>query len=292
MSSDACIVTQVHVPDFDVQGSLTASDKLRIVQFGLEHLRAFNPDAFIVLCGHGHRPSNEYYDLVDLMFWDQPCYPLDEHGYVAGMPAQFKSVYRGLAAAQERGYKRVLKTRGDCIVGIPNINAHCAKILNDEQKRLLITQQTGPDRMGDCFMYGDTDLLCRTWHKDNPVFNPDGLQNTAYHFRAALADPITDWSVLLKRTCAFRDVHHLAFTCLRWNYRQLDELSQGMTEKLLDPKFDFTPYHWGRVQNWHHFDADGNMSGSAAWFWSERNFYADSADERPTTTIKKISQKK
>lgn len=272
MSSDYrhnCIVSQVHIPDFDPQGSLTSEQKLRIVEFGLEHLRAFNPNSYIIMTGHGHRPRN--LSLCDFHDWNDTPEPLNEHGYVVGMPAQYKYVHKGLQHAFDRGFDRCLKTRGDCIIGIPNITEHCHQILGG--KTMLITQQTGVERMGDCFMFGDTVPMWATWHADNPVVCAhDGLQNTAANYRKAIGRPTDDWKSLLRETCEFRDVDLLKFTCLRWNYRQLDELSESTRRKLLDPSFPFDKYHWGKANNWHHFDANRNMSKSI--YWSQKEFYA------------------
>jgi hypothetical protein len=266
-----CIVSQVHIPDFDVQGGLAAEEKLKLVDFGIRHLRAFNPNAYFIITGHGHRPSELH--LADWYYWEDQCRPLNEHGYVDGMPAQFFFVSLGLDHAVERGFQRVLKTRGDCIIGIPDIIDHCDGILDTEDKQLLLTQQTGPERMGDCLMYGDAKLLAATWSKDNPVHNPDGLQNTAINYRAALNEPTADWLSLLKRGCALRDVHRLKFMCLRWNYRELEGISPYYQRIMLEPSFDFANYHWGRTNGWHHFDCDGNMTGTGHMFYSERTWY-------------------
>jgi hypothetical protein len=272
MISKSCIVTQVHIPDFDVQGGLTSTQKLDIVEFGLKHLRKFNPAAVIILTGHGQRPKGDALLECDEVMWTNISEPLNEHGYVVGMPAQFKYVSRGLNKAKELGFSRVLKTRGDCVVGIPEIVHHCDQILDSEQKLLLITQQTGQDRMGDCFMYGDTDLLCRTWDEGNQVVNADGLQNTAYHFRQAMSDG-GDWLSLVRRTCAFRDVINLKFTCLRWNYQVLYDKLFAM----MSPDYNFRAFHWGKNPGWCRFDTAGNMIAEP-YLWSEKSFYA--ADPR------------
>lgn len=265
-----CIVTQVHIPEHDVQGGLPWAEKLKRVEFALTHLRHFNQNAYIIMTGHGRRPAN--LSLCNYHEWNDRHEPLDEHGYVAGMPAQFKYVWLGIDHAKRRGFTRLLKTRGDSIIGIPNITTHCQQILDSESKRLLITQQTGTGgngRLGDCFMYGDTDLLWGTWHIDNPVTNHDGLQNTANNFRVALNKVSSDWFDLVKETCAFRDVDHLKFCCLRWNH----SLS---LPALLDPNFAFEGCHWGKSTGGHHFDVDRNMTGTATWAWSEKDFYGTS----------------
>jgi len=274
-----CIVSQVHIPQFDVQGGLQACDKRHLVEFGIQHLRTFNPDAYIILTGHGVvRPGDEYLKLCDYVEWDDICQPLDKYGYVVGMPAQFKYVWSGLNQAKRKGFDRCLKTRGDCLIGIPSIAAHCSAILDEEDTKLLVTQQTGDGRLGDCFMFGNTELLWKTWHKDNPVFNSDGLQNTAYHYRRALLAESANWIDLIRSTCSFRDVHRLKFTCMRWNYRALQSLDDDMCEKLLDPDFDFDRYCWGRTQGWNWIDNDGNMICGHHYLWTQKEFYRAAAN--------------
>ncbi len=268
-----CIVSQVHVPEFDVQGGLTAAQKLQIVEFGVQHLRSFNQNAYIILCGHGLRPSPQCLSNCDFVYWNDKSEELNEHGYVRGMPAQYKYVHVGLDHALEKGFKRCLKTRGDCIIGHKDICNYCDNILDTERKQLLITQQTGPERMGDCFMYGCTYSLFKTWHESNLVHNPDGLQNTAYHYRRANDFWQGDWLTLVKRTCSFRDVDTLKFMCLRWNYFDLDGLDKTTRERIILPSYDFAKYHWGRKNGWHYFDANRNMTGTTDYY-CEKGYYA------------------
>lgn len=280
-SNTDCIVTQVHIPDFDVQGGLPAVDKQHLVAFGLKHLRAFNQNAYIVLVGHGHRPAG--IEVCDHVRWDDRQIPLTNDGYVVGMPAQFKYVWEGLDHVKKRGFKRCVKTRGDCLIGIPNITANCNQILDLEQRQLVITQMTGPEYLGDCFMAGNVDLLWRTWHRDNPVKHHNGLINTAVNYQQAVhgntaAFDLAAWPELLRSTCAFRDVHKLKFVCLRWNYFKLDKLSESVQHQLLNPGHDFAKWHWGLTHNRHLFDADGNMTGVYGWLWSEKTFYQASTN--------------
>lgn len=267
--SSSCIISQVHIPDHDVQGNLNKSHKLKLVEYGISHLRKFNPHAYIILTGHGHKPKN--IDLCDYVYWENECKPLNEHGYVIGMPAQFPFVSIGIEHALSKGFEKVLKTRGDCIIGIPNIVDYCDTIVKNEQKQLLITQQTGPDRMGDCFMFGDSELLRKIWSKDNKVFSDDGLQNTAHHFLRVTNR--NDWSAAVHEKCAFRDVDILKFTCLRWNFHQMCSLSEEFQSQMLDPSFCFERYHWGKANGWHAFAEDRSMTGSANWLWSQKEFY-------------------
>ena len=89
-----CIVTQGHIPEFDPQGNLTKTDKLKMFNYSLEHLRKSNPNAHIILTGHGElRPS---VCNVDQYYWEDRCRPISRIGYVEGMPAQYYFVDVGL----------------------------------------------------------------------------------------------------------------------------------------------------------------------------------------------------
>ncbi len=158
----------------------------------------------------------------------------------------------------------MLKTRTDCIVGIPNITQWCEDILQEENKRLLLTQQTGDGVVGDCFMYGDIDIMDKVWHESNPVHHPDGLINTAYHLRQLFPDG--DWKEMLQEIAAFRDVVDIEFGCLRWNYSRLPEI--------FDADFDVNSIHWGKANNWHRFSDAGQMVINCnPKFWSKKDFY-------------------
>lgn len=270
-----CILTQVHVPSYDPQGSLTEENKLKLVEYSLKHLRAFNPDAYIILSGHGKQPENS--KLCDYVYWEEKCRPLNQHGYVANMPAQFYFVSRGLDHAAEKGFTDVVKTRGDCIIGLPDIFTYCKQITTSEHKQFLITQQSGPERMGDCFMFGPVKQMGEIWWRGNPVWvEHDGLQNTAINFKKVMGGH--NWEELVHKTCAFRDVNKLKFTCLRWNFHKMMGLPDKLQKAMLDPSYNFEPYHWGKANNWHHFDAQGVMTGEASWLWSERTYYAQVTD--------------
>lgn len=236
-----------------------------------------NPDAFIILTGHGHMPTTSL-QYCNHVYWESQCRPLNEHGYVIGMPAQFEFVSKAIEYAKAKGFTHCLKTRGDCLVGIQNVTNYCQRILDSEQKQLLITQQTGDDLMGDCFMYGEIGLMGEIWDKDNPVHDPDGLKNTAINFRAAVDDQTTEWLPLLREHCAFRDVDTLKFMCMRWNYYRLRDF-----DSMFSTKYNYAKYHWGKANGWHEFDKDRNMRSSASHFWSAKQFYAESQSPVPAT---------
>ena len=279
MSSN-CIVSQVHIPDFDVQGSLESWQKIKLVNLSIRSLRAANPDAYIIFTGHGHRPSEAALSLCDHVYWEDECRPIDRSGYLVGMPAQFFFVSKGIKHAAEKGFDHVLKTRGDCVIGVPNIVDVCRDIMLGEEKRMVITQQTGRSphekySLGDCFIFGETDLMNRTWDMDNPVYSGNGLENTGFNYAKAMGRLDDDWNAVLRDTAAFRDLIKFKFTCLRWNFHGLLERGwDDVVRGILDLSFDFENYHWGKANGWHGWDDDLNMTlNENKGFFSEKEFY-------------------
>ncbi len=272
MSFD-CIVTQGHIADLDPQGGLTADEKLDMFNLSLRHLRENNPDAYIILSGHGQRQPD--FDLVDWHYWEPACRPMHEHGYMYYMPAQFMFVDIGLEQAEKMGFDRVVKTRTDCVVQRQNIAHWCEDILQAEDRQMLLTQQTGPERIGDCFMYGNVSDMRTIWHRDNPVTHHCGLANTGNHFTKAFDRREGEsWINYVRRHCSLRDVAQIPFLCLRWNYKTL--LNAGEIDKVMANELDVTRYNWGFVNNWHKFDAHLNMIyNDGNYYYTQRQFYDD-----------------
>lgn len=270
MSSD-CIIVQTHIPDYDIHGRLTAMQKHDILSYSVALLRGGNKDAYIILTGHGMRPCPDTLDYCDFVYWENSCRPLSSAGIVDGMPAQYFFVSMGLKQAKAMGFERCLKTRGDCVIGKANICKYCDAVLDAEKKELLITQQTSGSsfQMGDCFMYGNTDLMDRIWDKNNPVLHSeDGLMNTGMNFYKTITGitPIKfnpkEWCGLLRKHCSFRDVRTLGYADIRWNYHNID----------MKEDFNFKKWQWGKTNKWVVFDGLGNMTYMRHHF-SERTFY-------------------
>ena len=110
-----CIVSQVHIPEDDVQGKLSCSEKTSLVENSISHLRKYNSDSYIILCGHGFYPTSKTISKCNQFIWEYPCRKLNSEGLVEGMPAQYHFVSLGIQAAKRAGFKRILKTRTDCI---------------------------------------------------------------------------------------------------------------------------------------------------------------------------------
>lgn len=270
-----CIVSQTHIGDHDVQGGLNAEEKKCIVALSIAHLRKWNPNAYIILTGHGHRPDQHTLDLCNHVYWEDKLRPMNSSGFVEGMPAQFFFVSKGIQHAIEQGFHRLLKTRTDCVIGIPEITKHCNDIIDSKSKRMLLTQQTGDGFMGDCFMYGDINLLDKTWDMNNPVLHSDGLVNTAKNYAKCFPDYDGDWRALLKRTIAMRDVIDLKFSCLRHNYRRFEHIWLQISDAIMKNEIIFEDFHWGKTNGLHKFPGDGNMtSGYNQSLWSKKEFYS------------------
>lgn len=270
MSFD-CIVTQGHIPEHDPQGDLSADEKLEMFNLSLRHLRQNNPDAYIILTGHGNRQPD--FSLCDWHYWEPEARGMAGDGYLHHMPAQFFFVDMGLEQAQKMGFDRCLKTRTDCVMQRTNITQWCEDILQEEGKQMLLTQQTGPNRIGDCFMYGNTDDLRAMWHRDNLVEHSSGLDHIAQHFPKAFARKGGEpWSVYIKRYVSLRDVIQIPFLCLRWNYKTLRD--EDALDKVLANDLDICRYNWGYVNNWHKFDADLNMVYNfGPHYYTQKQFY-------------------
>lgn len=276
-----CIVTQIHIPPFDIQGGLTANDKQEITDVSIKHLRKYNPDAYIILTGHGESPYKETLDLCDWIYWEDQCRPLNEYGYIPGMPAQFFFVSIGIKQAKKMGFEYTLKTRTDSIIGVPDIVPKCHEVLEKEQKLMLITQQTWMSNyhLGDCFMYAPTAVLDHIWDYRNPVLVDEGLKNTGMNYAKTMgsveeyAQP-ERWQWLLKQTCAFRNVTWMKYLDMRWNF--VGKFKSNWTqikEDILNNAFDFNEYYWGKACGWHLFEGKMDVLHPNGPHYCEATFY-------------------
>tara|TARA_Y100000592_G_C5477869_1_gene323462 strand:+ start:1488 stop:3035 length:1548 start_codon:yes stop_codon:yes gene_type:complete len=287
-----CIISQVHIPTFDPQGSLTSEQKKKLIDLSISHLRKNNPDAYIILVGHGEEPLQNTIDKCDYFDWG-PAHPMDSGGTLINNPAQFTYVSKGIKHAIRKGFKYCVKTRGDSLIGIPNIADYCHKQIQSENKNIFLTQQTGDSlyKMGDCFMYGEINMLDSIWDMDNPLFHIDGLRNTGANFikyftgdhppqdfdssRKLYLD--LNWEELLKEKVCFRDLYKIKFCDFRWNYHDLEKMGWDQIYSLImDNKYNLNSILWGRKNGWHVFDDNGELisqSGICSWSYNEKSFY-------------------
>jgi hypothetical protein len=286
-----CIVSQIHIPPFDPQGQLRADDKKKILDLSVSYTRKWNPDACLILTGHGEEPLPSTLDKCDDVHWE-PLRPQDSGGSVIGSPAQYHSVSKGIQLAVARGFDRCFKVRGDGIVAIPNMVAAADSIIEQEKTKIFLTQQTGDQyKFGDCYMYGDIDLLSTIWDDQVAPFHADGLRHTganfvryfsgtypplAYDASAQLAEGKT-WKQLLQTYASFRNLPRLNIMDMRWNYHAMALAGwEAIQDKVLTNDFNFLDYVWGTANGWHAFDAEGNLMRNGAmcsWAYGEKTFY-------------------
>ena len=286
-----CIVSQIHIPDYDPQGNLSKDDKKEIVDTNILSLRKLNPDAYIVLVGHGHEPYDSTKDKFSKGIY-RDLHPIDGGGTVINMPAQYKSVSLGIQHAKEKGFDYCLKTRGDSIIAKQDIISYCHDIIESEDRMILLTQQTGKElyKFGDCFMYGEIDLLNSIWDTNNPPFHADGLRHTGISFVKHFSGKVPpmpynpqailyedkNWPELLKEYCSFRDIGEIQFCDLRWNYNQMRQNWENNKQQILNLEYDFEEIYWGRSNGWHIFNSMGQVirhGGMCHWAYTQAEFY-------------------
>tara|TARA_Y100001938_G_scaffold33630_2_gene46153 strand:+ start:29929 stop:30810 length:882 start_codon:yes stop_codon:yes gene_type:complete len=292
LTKNNCIVTQIHIPPFDPQGSLSSDSKKAIIDLNISHLRKNNPDSCIILVGHGEKPWDTTTSQCDHVVWED-LYPIDSGGTVIGMPAQYISVSKGVKLAKELGFEYCLKVRGDSIISKSNIIDYCHNIIIEEGKKILLTQQTGKAlyKFGDCFMYGEIDLIDSIWDLNNEPFHADGLRHTGASFVKHFSGnfpPVEyldsldicqgmTWNELLREYCSFRDISTLGFCDLRWNFNQLYRSWEKNREEIMTGVFDFPSIFWGKTNGWHFFSGN-KFNGNGAicsWSYSEETFYGE-----------------
>jgi len=269
MSSNS-IACQVHISNTPHQGDgLNSTNKLKVVELSLEHLRFKNPNTYIALSGHGIKPSQRVLDLCNYVNWE-PLKPYRK-------AAQYDSVFPAVNNCKIKGFKNILKVRADGIYDINDITEYCENILKKESKSLLITQMTSKTdyKMGDCFMYGNSELMNYLWDSNHPQHHWDGLVHIGTNFYNFYKG--TNWSQTLKAHCSFRNINTLRWMDLRYNFNKLNSMGwENFKNKLFSNKFDISPYFWGKTNGWCEFSDKNKMIKSIdPNYLEEKTFYED-----------------
>ena len=220
--------------------------KLDAVCFALQHWRTYNPEAYIIVTGHGIKPDIE--GFCNHMHWQDE---IIEEEINVGHP---RLVNIGLEHARERGFKKVLKSRADTIHSITNINLHCDYLLGE--KKLLVTQQTSLDRteMGDLFIYGDIEIMKSSFNINNWYPTKTGLTKLAENFLANCDED--SWHDACINNLAFVDIYNIKWIDFRKNWPTLKEKKKEMIDNSLA---DEHLYYWGAMEKWHVWDNQGNL---------------------------------
>jgi hypothetical protein len=164
---------------------------------------------------------------------------------------------------------------------VNDICNYCEQILHEENKKILITQDSTKDGwMGDMVLFAETDLMIelfdfKKWHKSNSV-SGNGALAKRYMDIFNVTDT-NNWIETLKKNCSFRDVPKFKWVDLRYNYGSC--ASQLKNELDKKNESDYSQFYWGRHGE-HFFDKDGNFVKSGYtvntknWLY-EKDFYSE-----------------
>lgn len=219
--------------------------KLDQVDFTIQHYRQHNPNAYIIVTGHGLRPNS--LDDCDYAFWPQQIIESEinvGHPYLVNI---------GLDHAIESGFKYLYKCRTDGVILRDNIIDFCIDRIKD--KPILLTQQTNfvPAHAGDLFMYGDTAFLKKCWNIKSWYPTTTGLTSFASNILNVCG--YTDWKECLLSCSEFVDIFNIRWIDFRANWHVLQHYKADM---LLN-KLTFEKYLWGSTEKWHCFDKNGKL---------------------------------
>lgn len=219
-------------------------DKIDKVEFALKHWRQFNPDAYIVVTGHGVQPNIEQY--CDHIIWPSQIIQKDIN---VGHP---HLVSLGLEYIQEKGFEYVLKSRCDTVHNLKNVFVFAQDQLED--KKMLVTQQTSltQQSLGDLFNFSKVDLMKKIFNVDKWYPTKTGLTSLANNFLAQ-CDQST-WKDACLHNLKLIDICKLKWIDFRRNWQELKDKQHAMLSNNLDDEHN---YYWGVKEKWHVWDESG-----------------------------------
>ena len=205
--------------------------KKDIIDFSVDHFRKHNPDLYLILTGHGKRPHKDTLTKCDHVDWVD--FDIKELG--KGHP---KTVLSGLQHAKEKGFKKVLKQRADCVIADSNVHEMYDNILKG--KRFLAKHD--PTGIHDLLMYGELEIFLSGWRTGLWDPNTDGVRNFTNTLDSKY---MADLLITDERT-------------LKWVYldpywEQIN--SNQLKQQILNNDFPYQNYLWGsrsslRAQSW------------------------------------------
>ena len=219
-------------------------DKIDKVEFALKHWRQFNPDAYIVVTGHGVRPKIEQY--CDHIIWPSQIIQKDIN---VGHP---HLVSLGLEYIQQKGFEYVLKSRCDTVHNLENVFVFAQDRLED--KKMLVTQQTSltQQSLGDLFNFSKVDLMKGIFNVHKWYPTKTGLTSLAKNFLAH-CDQST-WKDACLHNLQLIDICKLKWIDFRRNWQELKDKQHAMLSNNLDDEHN---YYWGVKEKWHVWDKSG-----------------------------------
>lgn len=236
--------------------------KLKILELTTNHFRKNNPNAYIILAGHGLRPDLKN---IDHLIWNDV---INEKEIDRGHPSL---VNLGIDHALKKKFNHILKTRADGVHLIHDLLQMAHNRL--ENKKLLITQQTKRNsaEMGDLFLYGDIDVMKKCWNLTNWYPTKTGLTSLGRNFLSYCNEK--DWNKAIHDHCSFVDIYNLKWIDFRANWDMLNSQTSNILNNYL---VDFHHYLWGYKENWCRFDSTGNLMPNKKYnLYTEKNWNED-----------------
>ena len=227
--------------------------KIDQTNFVVQHFRKNNPDAYIIVVGHGLKPDKLelYCDHVD---WRSEIIR-SEIGY--GHPIL---VNAGIDHAIQKGFPYILKTRLDGINLIPNIFDWCLNHLDNMM--YLTTQITSKDEMilCDLFNFSKTAIMKECWNPKVWNQTKSGLYFHAENFFNLCLE--NKWEDALTKNCKIKDIFTLKWIDFRNNWGLLYNKKEQLLNNHLD---DYIKYLWGSTEGWLVWNSEGKLIQSNTW---------------------------
>jgi len=218
--------------------------KFDVIRYALNHYRKNNENLYIIVGGHGLSLPEDIKNLCDFVEW-YPNIISSEIG--KGHPVLVNNC---LKHAKEKGFKIITKNRLDCVIDIKNFYNYFNEILENENKKCLITQQTSFENymIGDLLMHGDIDYLISMWDNKQWNYSTDGLRNLTINFCKLQNIPIdTNWYKKLKEDFSFRDRETLRWFDVAANWKEV------LTS---DNPYDSNRFVWGYAQGYLQYNTE------------------------------------
>ena len=220
--------------------------KLDIIEKTVDTFRRLNPDAYIILTGHGESPHPETLAKVDWAHWEPA---IREEQFGSGHPY---FVHKGYLHALQQGFTHAFKSRADCPSLIPGICDKMHEILFEENTKMVVTEMTSLKKLyiGDLFLYAPLSVLIKSWERWD--CNHGGLQNYANNWledhglqRNHLSDlsPPATWGPLILKTLSYRDMK--VFGCIN-----IEDFWHELRDVDLITIKNYEPYLWGAKWNY------------------------------------------
>ena len=236
-------------------------DKLQAVEYALRHWREHNPEAYIIVTGHGLRPNID--NFCNNMVWQKDIIEKEIH---KGHPYL---VSKGLEIAEEKGFENVLKSRCDTIHTKKNMFDFAKSLLQDD-KKMLVTQQTSlvKQELGDLFLYGSTELMKKMFNINNWYPTKSGLNSLANNFLAQCEEE--SWRDACINNLQLVDIFKLRWIDFRSNWDMLKDCQTKLMNFTLDNEH---LYYWGSKEKWHVWNLAGECTTKLKHVATEKEWY-------------------